>query len=233
MTKQAIESVAAVTTQAVAAGPMMNRTGASSLNGLGLYLPRAGGSAHSAVGTQTPTWARFSPVPCPGGFTHHINKEKQVKKIIIALGSMFMLLFVLVACSAALATDTTTSTDEPAAVSTEKAEPKVEETEEPEVVEPELTLGQENAVEKAESYLSFTSFSRSGLIDQLEYEDFTKADATFAVDYLDVDWNEQAAGKAESYMDLGGFSRSSLIDQLEFEGFTAKQAAFGAKAVGY
>ncbi len=76
------------------------------------------------------------------------------------------------------------------------------------------------------------SFSRSGLIDQLEYEGFTTAEATLAVDYLDVDWNEQAWEKAEEYLNYTSFSRSSLIDQLEYEGFTHEQAVYGVDEAG-
>ncbi|MBW0093762.1 Ltp family lipoprotein [Pseudonocardia sp. KRD-184] len=98
--------------------------------------------------------------------------------------------------------------------------------------EPSMTVSQSNAVRKAEDYLSYMGFSRSGLVDQLEFEGFSTADATFAVDTVTVDWMEQAAKKAQSYMDYTGFSRSGLIDQLEFEGFTAEQARHGADSVG-
>lgn len=97
----------------------------------------------------------------------------------------------------------------------------------------EMTLGQKNALNKALSYLSYSSFSYSGLIDQLEYEGFSTEEATYAVDNCGADWNEQAAKKAESYMQYSSFSRSSLIDQLEYEGFTNEQAEYGVAAVGY
>ena len=100
------------------------------------------------------------------------------------------------------------------------------------VPEPELTRAEENAIRKAQEYLAFTSFSRSGLIDQLEFEGFASAEATLAVDYLDVDWNEQARLKAEEYLDFMSFSRSGLIDQLEFEGFTREQATYGVDQTG-
>ena len=93
--------------------------------------------------------------------------------------------------------------------------------------EQDYTVSQLNALESAESYLSFSSFSRSGLIDQLKYEGFSKSDAAFAVDNVTVDWDEQAAKSAESYLDSSSFSRSGLIDQLEFEGFTSSQAEYG------
>ena len=98
---------------------------------------------------------------------------------------------------------------------------------------PALTLSQENAIDKAQSYLDFSAFSRSGLIDQLVFEDFSVEDATFAVDYIAVDWNEQAAKKAQSYLDYSSFSRQGLIDQLTFEGFSAEQAEFGVTQVGF
>ena len=85
----------------------------------------------------------------------------------------------------------------------------------------------------AQDYLDYTAFSRTGLIGQLEFEGFSNADATFAVDYLDVDWFEQAALMAQQYLDYSSFSRQGLIDQLVFEGFTLEEATFGVTAVGY
>lgn len=94
------------------------------------------------------------------------------------------------------------------------------------------TVSQENARRSAENYLAMEGFSRSGLIEQLKYEGYSVADATYAVDALAVNWNAQAAKKAKSYLDMQGFSRSGLIEQLEYEGFTPAQAAYGASAVG-
>lgn len=97
----------------------------------------------------------------------------------------------------------------------------------------EPTLGEQNALKKAKSYLSYSSFSYKGLIKQLEFEGFSTEESTYAVDNCGADWNEQAAKKAKSYMDYSSFSKSSLIKQLEFEGFTSEQAQYGAKSVGY
>ena len=97
---------------------------------------------------------------------------------------------------------------------------------------PDYTASQEQAIGKAEDYLGSMHFSRSGLIEQLEFEDFTKADATFAVAHVEVDWNEQAAGKAQDYLDSQHFSRSGLIEQLRFEGFTKAQATYGVNHAG-
>jgi hypothetical protein len=95
-----------------------------------------------------------------------------------------------------------------------------------------LTTAQENAKRKAESYLEFTGFSRSGLITQLKFEGFSAKDAERAIHSMKVNWNTEAAQKAKSYVDMSGFSRSGLINQLRFEGFTRAQAAHGADSVG-
>ncbi len=90
-----------------------------------------------------------------------------------------------------------------------------------------MSAGQANALRQAESYLSFTSFSRTGLIDQLKYEGYSTEDATWAVDQLSVDWHQQAALKAREYLDYTSFSRQGLIDQLIYEGFSPSEAEYG------
>jgi hypothetical protein len=90
-----------------------------------------------------------------------------------------------------------------------------------------LTSGQENALRAAANYLDVMPFSRQGLINQLEFEDYTTADATFAVDHVSVDWNEQAVKAAKNYLDIMPFSRQGLIDQLVFEHYTYEQASYG------
>ncbi len=119
------------------------------------------------------------------------------------------------------------------ATTEEKTEATTESKTEVTTTEEELTLGQLNALDKALQYLNYTSFSYSGLIDQLEYEGFTTEESTYAVDSCGANWNEQAAYKAADYMNYSSFSKSSLIEQLEFEGFTAEQAEYGATAVGF
>lgn len=96
-----------------------------------------------------------------------------------------------------------------------------------------MTMGQQNALESAKSYLEVLPFSRVGLIDQLEYEGYSTEDATFAVDNCGADWYEQAAKCAQSYLDVMAFSRQGLIDQLLYEGFTQQQAEYGVTSAGY
>jgi hypothetical protein len=103
---------------------------------------------------------------------------------------------------------------------------------------PKLTASQEQAIGSAESYLSFTAFSRKGLIHQLSSdagEGFSVKDATFAVDHITVDWNAQAAAKAKEYLSMQHFSRKGLIHQLESaygEQFTHAQAVYGVTKAG-
>jgi hypothetical protein len=88
------------------------------------------------------------------------------------------------------------------------------------------------ASSKAQQYLDYSAFSRSGLIDQLVFEGFDEAEATVAVDSLNVNWNLQAAQKAKDYLEYSSFSKSGLQDQLEFEGFTPSQASYGVASIG-
>ena len=117
----------------------------------------------------------------------------------------------------------------PTAVEEEKAEIPAET---PPAPEPSVTVSQKNAVAKAKSYLGYSAFSYTGLIQQLEYEQFSHADAVYGADNSGADWNEQAAKKAQSYMEYSAFSRGGLIEQLKYEGFTQAQAEYGANTVG-
>ena len=67
-----------------------------------------------------------------------------------------------------------------------------------------VTLAMENALGAAQNYLDLTAFSRLGLIGQLssQYGDgYSIGDATWAVDQLNVDWNEQAVKAGKNYLD--------------------------------
>ena len=97
----------------------------------------------------------------------------------------------------------------------------------------EITAGQRNALEAARSYLHYAAFSYQGLIEQLEYEGYTKEEAKYGADHCGADWKEQAVKCAKSYLSFSTFSRQELIRQLEFEGFTHEQAVYGVEKNGY
>lgn len=96
-----------------------------------------------------------------------------------------------------------------------------------------VTTGEANALASALNYLSFSGFSKSGLIEQLKYEGYTDSEAKYAVENCGANWKEQAAKSAKTYLEVSSFSRDGLIEQLEYEGYTHEQAVYGAEAVGY
>lgn len=118
------------------------------------------------------------------------------------------------------------STDQSEETTESSAPPALKET-------AQVTTGQSNALRSAKSYLDYTAFSYQGLIEQLEYKEYSHEDAVYAADHCGADWNEQAAKKAKHYLDYTSFSRNGLISQLEYEGFTHEQAVYGVEANGY
>lgn len=170
---------------------------------------------------------------------------------------VFIFLVVVGSCSSAIKNKKiSSSSSESLKAETENSKPSEEtpiKTEEPqliqqtevEAIEPSeefkpidpldnFTTSQKNAILQAQSYLEFTPFSRSGLIEQLSSEygnGYDIEDAIFAVEYLEsenkVDWNEQAIKQANSYLESSPFSRLGLIDQLSSEygsGYTIEEA---------
>lgn len=96
-----------------------------------------------------------------------------------------------------------------------------------------ISLGQLNALGSAKDYLAYGAFSKKGLVEQLEFEGYTKSEANYAVDNCGADWKEQAVKSAKEYLDYSSFSRKGLIEQLKFEGFTSEEAKYGAEQNGY
>lgn len=97
----------------------------------------------------------------------------------------------------------------------------------------QATMGERNALSKAMDYLAYTSFSYTGLIEQLEFEGYSHSEAKYGADHCGANWYEQAKYKARDYLDYTSFSRTGLIEQLEFEGFTYDQAVYGVEQNGY
>ena len=67
------------------------------------------------------------------------------------------------------------------------------------------------------------------MIDQLEFEGYTTAEATYAVNNCGANCKEQAVKSAKNYLKIMSFSKQGLIDQLEFEGFTSEEAIYGVE----
>ena len=100
-----------------------------------------------------------------------------------------------------------------------------------------LTSGQENALRAAEDYLDISAFSKAGLIQQLSSpagEGYSKADATFAANNVDADWDAEAVEAAEGYLEISSFSKDGLIEQLSSaagDQFTLEQAQYAVNKV--
>lgn len=160
------------------------------------------------------------------------NEQKKkggcLKRLLIAFAFLFLCLVLISLMPSGDHVDETTK--EPESINTSQSE-TFEQSSSP-VQDDNLTMGQKNALKKAQSYLKFSSFSYNGLIGQLEYEGFSIEDATFAVDNCGADWFEQALFKARSYLSNNAFSYSGLIGQLEYEEFTNEQAVYGADNCG-
>ena len=117
----------------------------------------------------------------------------------------------------------------------EEAERKAKEEEEARIEREKKAheMEYDNATRKAKEYLNVMSFSRQGLIEQLEFEGFSNEASVYAVDNITVNWNEQCAKKAEEYLKIMSFSSDGLYNQLAYEGFTDEQIQYGLSAVGY
>ena len=76
---------------------------------------------------------------------------------------------------------------------------------------PEMTSGQKNALESAQNYIDMSGFSKAGLIQQLSSsagEGYSKADATFAANHVDANWNKEAVEAAKNYLDIDADSKA-------------------------
>jgi SOS response regulatory protein OraA/RecX len=105
-------------------------------------------------------------------------------------------------------------------------------TSKPKTTNSTLSSGRENALKKAQSYLSHSDFSYNELIEQLEYEKFSHEDAVYGADNCGADWNAEALEQAKSYISHSAFSYSGLYDQLIYGQFTPEQAQYGVDNCG-
>jgi len=92
-----------------------------------------------------------------------------------------------------------------------------------------VETGEKNVVDEATAYLASMTFSRQGLLEQLQADGFSAEEATQGVDNCGADWNEQALIAAQSYVDTDvlSFSHDGLIAQLTADGFTDDEAVYG------
>ncbi|MBP3951139.1 Ltp family lipoprotein [Bacillus suaedae] len=171
-------------------------------------------------------------------------------KKLLSLPIMVLLIAVMTACGAVeeeqvpaetQATEETEIENEADAIADEETE--VEETEEvaeEEVVEVEPAEQEpaevprefQNALRSAQNYVDIMPFSEKGLFEQLtsEYGDQYPDDAAqYAIENVEVDYNEEALEAAKTYQEISPMSDQQLLDQLASEygdQYTKEQAQY-------
>lgn len=93
------------------------------------------------------------------------------------------------------------------------------------------TISQRNAVKQAKSYIETMPFSKKELINQLIFNKYSKEDAKYAVNKLEIDYKIQAVRQAKSYLETMAFSKEELLHQLKFNGYTDEQAEYAVNEV--
>ena len=154
----------------------------------------------------------------------------------IALGIIVAVILLMVGCSALIASASDPDDVRKATKALDNTSGKL--VDPVKRAKPGETVAQENARRSAENYLDTMAFSRKGLIGQLSSsagDGYARADAIYAVNHIDVNWNEQAAKSARNYLDTMPFSRQGLIEQLSSsagDGYTYAQAVYGVNQAG-
>lgn len=86
--------------------------------------------------------------------------------------------------------------------------------------DPTATIGEQNALAKAKTYVDFSDFSKEKLRGQLEYEGFTTDEIEYALDKVPADYNLEASDRAVLYYTTQNLSKQRIMTQLEYEGYT-------------
>ena len=95
-----------------------------------------------------------------------------------------------------------------------------------------LSENQVQAIQTAKDYLATIPLSQTELLQMLTVEDINLEDAEFAIEYLDIDWNQEARKKAKEYCKHKiGFSKVKLKAQLLFDHFTEEEADFAVSHI--
>lgn len=95
-----------------------------------------------------------------------------------------------------------------------------------------LNENQVQAIQTAKDYLDTMHLSQTELLQMLSVENIDSEDAKFALEYLNIDWNQEARKKAKEYCKHKiGFSKEKLKAQLLFDHFTEEEADFAVSHI--
>lgn len=117
---------------------------------------------------------------------------------------------------------------DPRSIEREK-NPSKKETEADDESRDDVSQEYKNALKSAQNYLDMSGFSKKSLEKQLEFEGFSEDSANYALDSVNVDWNEQALRSARVYYENMSMSKEEIFTQLssdDGEGYTREQARY-------
>lgn len=177
--------------------------------------------------------------PGPGPQVPRPKKRHRVRNVILGVVGAIVLIIIITAVASSGKDNTAGKSLGSAASSPAPSSPAAATPSPAAPAAPQYSPEQQQAIEAAKQYLQTGGgFSRLGLIQQLDSSagnGFPRAIARFAVNHINVNWDQQAVEAAKGYMQEGGFSYSGMVQQLESpdgNDFTYSQAVYGAKAVG-
>lgn len=112
------------------------------------------------------------------------------------------------------------STQSPDQESQSEDNKESEDTKEDDKESEDIPYEYESATDSAQTYVDTSSFSYSGLKNQLKFEGYPKDAIKYAMKHVDVDYKEEAIEAINDYKDSGmPFSKKEMRSQLKFEGF--------------
>lgn len=162
----------------------------------------------------------FTPV---GIVLCYLNRERHPKWKLIC--GIFLILFVIGVAA---------PRKEPSVVTTQQVTQQTEQKQEEnkqKTKDDNATQEQKNALRKAQSYSKTMHMSKEGIYNQLvQFEKFADADAKYAVEHVDANFNENAKMKAESYVSTTYMSKAAIPNQLvQFDKFTDAEAQYAVE----
>lgn len=86
-------------------------------------------------------------------------------------------------------------------------------------------------VQNAKIYFEVGACSKKKLIELLEFEGYSRAEAIFAASNCSADWKEQAIRAVKEYLNIQPFSYQEMLEQLEFDGYTHEEAQYAVDKI--
>ena len=108
--------------------------------------------------------------------------------------------------------------------------PAVTPTSEPTPASTEIPQGMKDALSRAQEMLDY-GLSAANIYDILLSEGYTNSQANFALENLNVDWNEIAYNRAVYCHEVLNLNKEKLIEELKFERFTDEEIQYAIDKV--